>query len=112
MANFYHGGWGMYPTCALGILLVSLCVAQAFKEDRGRWLAIGCLGLVLWLVAATGFLTGVIRSTSFAGDLRLVVVGVGEALNNIALASAFSALAGIPAFVAIMRFKRQHTPRL
>ncbi len=112
MLSFQNGGWGMYPTCALGVLLIGLCLAQLGRLDRRRWPLIAGLAGVVGLVATTGFLAGVIRASENTDGGPLFWVGVGEALNNLVLASALMAVAGVILIIAMWRDGSQHSPRL
>jgi hypothetical protein len=88
---FHHGGWGMYPTTIVGLVLLFTALMYARDPDARRMRSVRYLSVLTLLVSVLGFTTGVIRSFMAAGDIpgselgNVVVAGVGESLNNIGL---------------------------
>ena len=98
---FHLGGWGMYPTTIVGLVLVFAAAQYAKQPGRQRLQLVRSLSMLTFLVGSLGFVAGVIRSfiAVSSGELHdvgsVVVVGVGESLNNIGLALALLVIAGI-----------------
>ena len=88
---FRLGGWGMYPTTIVGLVLVFMAIQYARDPDRRRMQIVRSLAALTLLTSCLGFVTGVIKSFIAAGGLSasdlgsVVVVGVGESLTNIGL---------------------------
>lgn len=87
---FRQGGWGMYPTTVVGMILVGIALAHAWRPSAPRAGLVRSLSMLTFLTSTLGFVTGVITSFGAAGDHpgeigEYVVVGVGESLNNLGL---------------------------
>lgn len=87
---FRLGGWGMYPTVVVGLVLVGLAFAHAWSPTARRAAVVKSLSMLTFLVSTLGFVTGVIKSFCTASDLdgelgKIIVTGVGESLNNLGL---------------------------
>lgn len=88
---FKLGGWGMYPTTFVGVLLVACAVQYARDPRVGRTQIVRYLSLLTMLVASLGFVSGVVKSLTnlptgseyVAG--QFAAIGVGESLVNIGL---------------------------
>ncbi len=108
---FHMGGWGMYPTAFFGLLLVAAAIRYAMSPER-RFVPIQVsLAIVTLASGGLGFVTGMIKSAlaiEGAGpDKRWIwVLGMGESLNNVALAFALLTLAGLAASVGALRLAR------
>ena len=105
---FRHGGWGMYPTLLVGLVLVISSLAYAWRPDRHGALIARRLAILTSLVSVLGFTTGVIKCfTSVAGsDWRVsqeVVNGVGEALNCIGLGMVLLTLSCLLSVIGAIR---------
>lgn len=106
---FRLGGWGMYPTLVVGIVLMIAAVRFAGNPARGRLATIVGLGTLTFLSSCLGFVTGVIRTLLCAGDLdpekpgHVVIVGVGESLHNIGLGLMLLVLATIAVVLGLSR---------
>ena len=111
MGNAYHeGGWGMYPTTIMGILLVSAAIYYALKPERRNIWIVASVALMTFLAGVLGFTVGVINTmrTATSGEIAgeptsLALGGVGESLNNVALAFVFLILATIFVTVGVLR---------
>ena len=109
LEGFHQGGWGMYPTTIVGLLLVVAAVQYARRPDRRRLGIVHSLSALTLLTGTLGFVIGVIRSfTSLPGaeprDVGAwVIVGVGESLNNIALAVMLLTIAAIATVIGKAR---------
>jgi hypothetical protein len=94
---FHDGGWGMYPTTIMGLVLLAAAVQYARDPKRRRLFLLRQLNILVALSGTLGFVTGVIRTfTNMPSDqLYIAFIGVGESLNNVALALGLMVLARI-----------------
>jgi hypothetical protein len=103
------GGWGMYPTTLFGLVLVVMAIQYARDPDRRRLALVKNLSLLTMLSAALGFISGLIRTFTAAGELssselgNVVVIGVGESLTNVGLGVGFLVMTWILASVGAAR---------
>lgn len=107
---FRQGGWGMYPTLFIGILLVGVAARYAWQPERRRLALIIWMQVLTLLVGTLGFVAGMIKSAVSVGDLpapgNTLIHGFGESLNNVGLALALVILAGIAGAIGLARRKR------
>ncbi|AKF10118.1 hypothetical protein [Sandaracinus amylolyticus] len=86
---FRLGGWGMFPTLVFGLLAVAASLRYAVRPDT-RFVPLLVSSSLLTLAAGSlGFVTGLIASSNYiasAPDHRVWLIGLGESLNNVALA--------------------------
>jgi hypothetical protein len=94
---FHQGGWGMYPTTFMGLVLLAAAVRYARSPDRRKLFLVRHLNVLVALSGTLGFITGVIKTfTNMPSDqLYIAFIGVGESLNNVALAIAILIVARI-----------------
>jgi hypothetical protein len=87
-AAFHQGGWGMFPTAFIGLVLLALAVRYAIAPDRGRLFLVRHCNVLVALSGTLGFLSGVIKTfTSIPLEKpQMAIYGVGESANNLALA--------------------------
>jgi hypothetical protein len=108
---FHMGGWGMFPTATFGLLLVAAALRYALTPERRLVPLVISLGLLTCASGGLGFVTGLIKSAlaiEGAGpDKRWIwVLGMGESLNNVALALALSTIAALAASIGALRIAR------
>jgi hypothetical protein len=88
---FKLGGWGMYPTTFVGILLVACAVQYARDPRAQRTQIVRYMSLLTMLVASLGFISGVVKSlTNLPAGSEYVAgqfaaIGIGESLVNLGL---------------------------
>ena len=88
---FHRGGWGMYPTTIVGLVLMFIALMYARDPDRRRYAVVKTLSIVVLLTSTLGFIVGTMRSFLGTADLpsadapHVALIGVGESLHNIAL---------------------------
>jgi hypothetical protein len=106
---FHQGGWGMYPTTVAGLILIVTAIRYAMAPDAARALVVRRLSVVTFLTGLLGFTVGCIKTFLAAKDLpaselgSVIVTGVGESLNNIALSLCLVILGGIAMVVGAAR---------
>jgi len=106
---FRNGGWGMIPTTIFGLLLVAASIRYSMSPEK-RFVPLQIsLGIMTISCGALGFVTGVMKSFSFMGnaapdDRWIWTLGVGESLNNLALALGLVTLATLAASIGAYRF--------
>lgn len=94
---FRLGGWGMYPTTFIGLVLLVAAIQYARHPDRRRLAVARNLNVLTLLSGSLGVTAGMIKTCLHvpSDQLHLVVIGFGESLNNIALALCLVAIARI-----------------
>jgi hypothetical protein len=105
---FRLGGWGMYPTALIGIVLVIAAMHYAWHPVRASAVIVRRLAVLTMLSATLGFVSGVIKSFTAAGGndwqiAKYVVVGVGESMTNLGLGLMLVTLATVFSTVAAFR---------
>jgi len=107
---FHHGGWGMYPTTLMGLVLLLASVQYARQPERRRLPVVISLGVLTLLAGTLGFVTGVIKTLIHAVDepdlANTIAGGVGESLNNIGLALSLLIVATIAVSIGAFRASR------
>lgn len=114
MSEAYRlGGWGMYPTTIIGLLLLLAAVLYAIHPDRRRIPVVLSLGVMTFLSGSLGFVTGVIKTLLVASSDdppgpvgTIAAAGIGESLNNVGLALAILVLACIVTTIGLLRSSR------
>ncbi|MEP6653679.1 MAG: hypothetical protein ABJA82_09990 [Myxococcales bacterium] len=108
MEAFHSGGWGMYPTLVFGVLMIGASVAYALRPER-RFIPVQIsLGIMTLVAGSLGFVTGLIKSLGaihqVPEDQRFIwLIGLGESLNNVALALTLVVFAALAISVGAVR---------
>ena len=108
---FKNGGWGMIPTAVFGVLMVAASLKYAMTPERRQVPLLLSLGVLTIAAGGLGFVTGLIKSAEAVGSMPhdnqvIWVVGMGESLNNVALALGLVVLGSISASVGALRIAR------
>jgi hypothetical protein len=108
---FRNGGFGMYPTTIFGLLLVAATIRYALSPERRLVPLQLSLGILTMASGALGFVMGLIKSVSAIGGVAaeqrwIWIVGMGEALNCVALALVLVTLGSLAASVGALRLGR------
>ena len=108
---FRLGGWAMFPTLVVGLLLLAAAARYAVKPEA-RWVPLQIALAVLTLTSGLlGCVSGVIVTIRHLSELPtdrtgVMAIGVGESLNNIALALLLLMLAALLTSVGAVRLTR------
>jgi NADH:ubiquinone oxidoreductase subunit 6 (subunit J) len=108
---FLMGGWGMVPTLLFGVLMIAASIRYAVRPERRLIPLQLSLGLITFFAGVLGCVTGVIKSLTALDALPadrhwIWIVGLGEALNCIALAFSLLIVAALAASVGAFRLAR------
>jgi hypothetical protein len=109
---FRLGGWGMYPTLFVGLVLLVAAGRFAFSPAKARLAPIFGLGFLVMLTSTLGFVTGIINTTVHAGNVTdpnerggMIIVGFGESLHNVGLGLCMLVLATFGVVFGLARGK-------
>lgn len=106
---FHEGGWPMFPILILGILLIIAAGRYAAEPDARQLLVVRSLGKVTLGFGVLGSVLGMIHCLGALGQLpsdmvtKITLLGLGESINNLALALIFGILAGLVTTVGALR---------
>ncbi len=99
---FKAGGWGMYPTAFVGLLLMVVAVLFAIRPHKRRVPLLFCLGFLTILCGLLGTFGGFVSvfktaaaAESEAQSSKILFIGVSETLLNLLLALALLTLSTI-----------------
>lgn len=112
---FRLGGWGMYPTTVIGLVLVYCALRYAVTPEAARALVVRRLSVLTFTVGCLGFVTGLIKSFVAVPDGSpgsYVIVGIGESLNNIGLALVLLVISGLAMSIGAARRAATAGPEL
>jgi hypothetical protein len=110
---FHEGGWGMIPTTMFGLLLIAAAIRYAVSPERRFVPLMMSLGITTLASGGLGFVTGLIKSASAiqgaAGEVRpwIWIIGMGESLNNVALALGVVTIGAVVAGIGALRLARE-----
>lgn len=106
---FHEGGWGMWPTMLFGTLALALSLRHAIAPKQELLpLIVGVAGATLF-GGALGFTTGIINTVKYLGELPaerepiVFLYGLGESMNNLALALLLVTMVSLAAGVGSFR---------
>jgi hypothetical protein len=111
--HFHDGGWGMFPTMLSGLLLLAVAIRYAVEPERRLVPLLVSLNVLTLGAGALGFVSGCIVCARYFGmhDPQLPgtipVMGVGEALNNVAFALLFVVSAAVAMSLGAWRIARE-----
>lgn len=110
LANAFHeGGWPMFPILILGILLIIAAGRYAMAPDARQLLVVRSLGKVTLAFGVLGSVLGMIHCLGAMGQvpadkvITITLLGLGESINNLALALALGVIAGLVTTVGALR---------
>lgn len=108
--SFHNGGWGMWPTLVVGLMMIGVSARYAVSPDRRFVPLIVASSVLTFLTGAIGFVTGLIATSQYydmnAAPPNVVVVGFGESLNDVGLALVLLAVGMIAVTVGTARHAR------
>lgn len=106
---FRAGGFGMYPTLALGLFLLAACVLYAIRPNPkrarvalalgGSTVASGLLGAFMGMATTAHYIPQVQKSD----QLEILALGFGESIHNVVLALLVVVLGCLVATVGTLR---------
>ncbi len=105
---FIAGGPGMIPTAVFGLIMICAAALYAYRPEK-RFVPMQIsLAIVTLTAGGLGFVTGLIKSFGAIGevpaDQRYIwLIGMGESLNNLALAFGLIVLAALVASIGTLR---------
>ena len=106
---FHEGGWPMFPILILGILLIIAAARYAMQPEARQLLVVRSLGKVTLGFGVLGSVLGMIHCLGAMGQvptdkvLMFALLGLGESINNLALALVLGVLAGLFTTVGALR---------
>lgn len=108
---FQMGGWGMYPTLVIGVLMIGAAVWYAIRPEKRYFPLLVSFGLMTFISGCLGFVTGVIKSFMYIGQVGpderyIALIGVAESLCNVVFALVLIMLAVIASTVGAWRIAR------
>lgn len=107
--SFHEGGWPMYPVLILGILLVIAAGRYATTAERRHLPVVRNLNFVTFSFGFLGTVLGMIHCLSAMSQVpnelvvKISMLGLGESINNLALALLMMVLAGLFTTVGALR---------
>jgi hypothetical protein len=109
-SNFYAaGGWGMFPTSALGFLMIAACVLYALRPDPRAARVALTLGAVTFASGLLGTFVGMCQSMHYipkveaSKQVEILALGCEESLHVTVLALILVVLGGLVAGVGALR---------
>ena len=111
---FLEGGIGMIPTLIFGLLLLGVAVRYAVSPEARVVPLLLSLGVLTLVAGMLGFVMGVITTMHAIAQMPpeqhwIAMLGVGESLQNLALALTLGALAALATSVGTFRLARTAT---
>ncbi len=106
---FHEGGWPMFPILILGILLIIAAGRYAMQPEARQLLVVRSLGKVTLGFGVLGSVLGMIHCLGAMGQVptdkvvMITLLGLGESINNLALALVLGVIAGLVTTVGALR---------
>ena len=106
---FHEGGWPMFPILIVGILLIIAAGRYAVQPEARQLLVVRSLGKVTLGLGVLGSVLRMIHCLGAIGQLpsdmvtKITLLGLGESINNLALALILGILAGLVTTVGALR---------
>jgi len=106
---FHEGGWPMFPILILGILLIIAAGRYAMQPEARQLLVVQSLGKVTLGFGVLGSLLGMIHCMGAISQVptdkvvTIALLGLGESINNLALALVLGVIAGLVTTVGALR---------
>jgi hypothetical protein len=118
MSEFFRdGGYGMFPTLVVGLLLLATAVLYALRPSARRARVTLVLGMVTLACGLLGASAGMATSAHFipkvakSDQLEILAVGFAESIHNVVLALVVVVLAGLVASFGAWRSGDEPSPR-
>lgn len=118
MSEFFKdGGYAMFPTLAVGLLLLAMAVLYAVRPSGRRARVALVLGTVTLASGLLGAAAGMATTAHFipkvpkSDQLEILAVGFAESIHNVVLALVVVVLAGLVASVGALRASHEPSPR-
>jgi hypothetical protein len=98
--GFREGGWGMYPTTALGLWAL-IETSRQIKKSAPAYRAAAALSFATILSGLLGTFTGLIKTLQYSAEhpleqmFRFIAIGLSESLHNFTLAMIMLTLVAI-----------------
>lgn len=106
---FHEGGWPMFPILILGVLLVIAAVRYCMTPEARNLQVVRSMASVTLLFGLLGTLLGMIHCLGAIHQLphemvvKITLLGLGESVNNLALALLLMVFAGLFTAVGALR---------
>ena len=106
---FHQGGWPMFPILVLGILHILAAVRYASHPESRQLLLVRSLGVITLGFGCLGTLLGMIHCLGAMEQVpvelvvKITLLGLGESINNLAMAFLLTIFGGILTAVGALR---------
>lgn len=115
---FLEGGFGMWPTLALGTVALLLAVRHAVQPRVGLMPLVVGFGMATLFAGGLGVVTGIVTTLKHVEPLpvaqqgAIVLIGDGESLFNVVLALTLAMLTALAAGIGGWRAQALDEPAL
>lgn len=107
--KFHEGGWPMFPVLVLGLLMIVAAGRYAVRPDARNLLIARLMGQVTLVFGFLGSVLGMIHCLGAMSEVpnelvvKITLLGLGESINNIALALLLTVVAGLVTAAGALR---------
>jgi hypothetical protein len=107
--SFRNGGWPMFPILVLGILQIVAAGRYSIQPDARQLLVARSLGQVTVTFGVLGSVLGMIHCLTAMDQVpveligKFALLGLGESINNFALALLLTVFSGLVTTVGALR---------